>query len=89
MITFSSSELPSITHHSTIPSDLPIYTFLSYPSTQLISVLGPSSLAATCFDGDAVGEEVEVALLPAAAARDAADERREAEAAGGEDGPGN
>lgn len=86
--TLSSPELPSSTHHSTTPSDLPIYTFLSYPSTQLTSFLGPSSFAAVFLAGEEAGEAVEVALRPAAAAMDAADDSSDPEAAGGgEDGP--
>jgi hypothetical protein len=61
---------------------------LSYPSTQFTSFLGPSSFVAVPFARVAVGDEVEVALLPAEAARDAAELSREPEAAGGDDEPG-
>lgn len=77
-----------MTHHSTIPSDRPIYTFLSYPSTQFTSFLGPSSLVAVPLAGDAAGDTVEVALRPAEAAREAAELSSDPEAPGGEDGPG-
>jgi hypothetical protein len=87
--TLSSPEFPSRTHHSTTPSDLPIYTFLSYPSTQFTSFLGPSSFVAVFLAGEDVGDEVEVALRPAVAAKDAADASSDPDAAaGGEDGPG-
>ena len=85
--TLSSPEFPSITHHSTIPSDLPIYTFLSYPSTQFTSFLGPSSLVAGPFAIEAETDAVEVALRPADVARDAAVPNNDPEVAGGEDGP--
>ena len=76
-----------MTHHSTIPSDLPIYTFLSYPSTQFTSFLGPSSPAAGPFAVVAETDAVEVALRPAEVARDAAVPNKDPEVAGGEDGP--
>jgi hypothetical protein len=88
-LTFSSPEFPSMTHHSTIPSDLPIYTFLSYPSTQFTSFLGPSSsLVAGPFAIEADTDAVEVAFRPAEVARDAAVPNNDPEVAGGEDGPG-
>jgi hypothetical protein len=87
LLTFSSPEFPSITHHSTIPSDLPIYTFLSYPSTQFTSFLGPSSLGAEPFAIEADTGAVEVAFRPAEVARDAAVPNNDPEVAGGEDGP--
>jgi hypothetical protein len=80
-----SSALPSMTHHSTIPSDRPMYIFLSYPSTQLISVFGPSSATAVTLEGELVATEV--ALRPAAAATEAADNSRDPLGGGGEDGP--
>jgi hypothetical protein len=86
-LTFSSPEFPSMTHHSTIPSDLPIYTFLSYPSTQFTSFLGPSSLVAGPLAVEAETDAVEVALRPAEVARDAAVPNKDPEGAGGEDGP--
>jgi hypothetical protein len=87
LLTFSSPEFPSITHHSTIPSDLPMYTFLSYPSTQFTSFLGPSSLVAGPFAVEAETDAVEVALRPAEVAKDAAVPNNDPEVAGGEDGP--
>jgi len=76
-----------MTHHSTIPSDLPIYTFLSYPSTQFTSFLGPSSLVAGPFAVEPDTATVEVALRPAEVAKDAAVPNNDPEVAGGEDGP--
>jgi len=76
-----------MTHHSTIPSDLPIYTFLSYPSTQFTSFFGPSSVVAALFAVEAETDAVEVALRPAEVARDAAVPNKDPEDAGGEDGP--
>lgn len=76
-----------MTHHSTIPSDLPIYTFLSYPSTQFTSFLGPSSFVAGPFATEADTDAVEVALRPAEVAKDAAVPNNDPEVAGGEDGP--
>jgi hypothetical protein len=86
-LTLSSPEFPSMTHHSTIPSDRPIYTFLSYPSTQFTSFLGPSSLATGPFAVEAETDAVEVALRPAEVAREAAVPNNDPEVAGGEDGP--
>jgi hypothetical protein len=87
ILTLSSPEFPSITHHSTMPSDLPIYTFLSYPSTQFTSFLGPSSFVAVPLPGELEGFVVVIAFLPAAEAMDAAEPNSDPEVAGGEDGP--
>jgi hypothetical protein len=76
-----------MTHHSTTPSDLPIYTFLSYPSTQFTSFRGPSSPVAAPFAAGADNDVVELALRPAEVARDAAELNNDPEGAGGEDGP--
>ena len=65
-----------------------MYTFLSYPSTQFTSFLGPSSVVAALFAVEAETDAVEVALRPAEVARDAAVPNNDPEVAGGEDGPG-